>query len=296
MFLVVMSGRRVIQKLVNNCFFFGFSFVHSCLVGEFFHFTPLLVGSVVFSKIYIFSCFFGLFMDRDGGVGLIFLFGLLVCVVVFFVVYLLSPGVDDVVFVGNFSGVVFDVNLGCDGVGLVSYEVSNSSGVVRRGVMFDGVVERLGGVSGNSSVLLSGWSDVYYFNETSCFVSKNNSFCVVGLARKDFGYDFFLNGSGLGFVVGDGVVQSPLVCFGWDYRLNNLFLSGFDRVGVPGEFGRDVDACYRLGSLFNDSFFPVDFHRNSLFNDSASVLVVVEDFERDGFSNIGVRRGVFSVG
>ena len=97
---------------------------------------------------------------------------------------------------------------------VVDYQLSNSSNVLMSGRLFPGVVEEYTPLVPNNSVVnLSVWSDLYYFNVSSCNISMNFSHCRTNVFRKAVDYSIVFSNESLSFFGVDGLVQKPFVCF-----------------------------------------------------------------------------------
>jgi len=207
----------------------------------------------------------------------------LVVAVIFFV------NAPDVPVATNSSVNVSAVDVFLQSNGDVSYNVFFNGSRVSHGRMVFGKLEFVGQFFPFSVLNISGGSDSFYFNSSSCVVQNVSSICVLSLDRKASNYSVSLSDKGLSFVVPFGVVQSPTACFSWVYGVDNVLMD-FPSAPKPNSLKYVVDSCFLLPSIDSDYFFDVDYHYNSFISGAPrSVSVYVSDFEVDGFLNIGLR-------
>lgn len=231
---------------------------------------------------------------KRGNVGLILFVIFLLCAIVTFVVFAIFSDPEPVVPVNvsvNIS--YFDVLLSSNALSSVDYFVL-FNGSSRSGVLLPGVSDKVFSVPNGSTLVFSSWSDLYYFNSSECMILSNNSRCGVVLDRKALGYNVSFDGSNLYFFgVDGGVVQRPMVCFGWssavlDVRLNASF------VRVPSDLFRFFDVCYQLDSVIYNMSFPVRVFSNPVDSGVVSVDVLVRDSEVYDRKIIGDRFYVYT--
>jgi hypothetical protein len=233
-------------------------------------------------------------MNRRGGVGfLVFILLLVLLVVVVFVIIFLK-GVDEPEVVSvNVTGVLFNVSILSDADGRVDYVLRNESGVLLRGGLFPDVLEFYrGGVLNGSLVWLSASSDNFYWNEVVCNVSFENFPCNVSLKRKALGYSVVFNGSELVVDTNEvgAVLQNPIICISEKANVQNVILN-LDTVPVPSDLKKSYDFCYKVGQdIIGRRVFSVDVHKNEFYNVSDVLVVLVRDYEKSSFQNIGDRQ------
>ena len=163
-------------------------------------------------------------------------------------------------------------------------------GVLVKGLFFPDSLEFFrGGVLENSTVLLEGFSDSYYFNSTVCNVSSELFSCRLGLMEKASDFSVSFNDSVLIVNITDGTLQKPKMCFAWNYALSNILVN-LTASSIPVDLHWKYDSCFDFGrDLSNITFVPLTFHYNPFFNVSVNVSVLIRDFERPSYRNVGDR-------
>lgn len=163
-------------------------------------------------------------------------------------------------------------------------------GVLVKGLFFPDKLEFYrGGVLENSTVLLEGFSDVFYFNSTVCNVSYELYSCRLGLMRKASDYTVWFNDSVLIVNITDGTIQKPQICFAWNYPLSNILVN-LTPSSISADLHWKVDSCFDFGrDLSNLTVVPLTFHYNPFFNASVNVSVIVRDWEFPQYKNVGDR-------
>ena len=257
----------------------------------------LLHGS--FSSFHFFG---GVSVDKVGGLGFAIFLVLCLLAIVVVVLFVFLYGKPEVKKVDvNVSANVsfFNITVSSNALDKVSYELTNVSYVLVDGLLFPSLVEEFkGGVAENSSVFLSAWGDLYYFNKTECNVSKEMFGCVVNQKRKAARYTVNLSRSELVIDThGDGVVQSPVkVCFTERSNVANVLMD-LPSASKPLGFEKLVDFCYSIDSdISGVIYLPIDVHKNEFNNVTDLLKVLVFDFENTDYgSAIGVREAAVLV-
>lgn len=234
-------------------------------------------------------------MNRKGNFGVILLVVFLLLALVVFVVFQVYSKPEPVLVNSSYNFSYFNVFLSSNALSRVDYVV-DVNGSVSRAFLLPGTDDRLSGVRENSTVLLSVFSSEYYFNSSSCFIVSNNSKCRVFVDRKALEFVPVLRRDSLLFVNVSGVVQSPLVCFAFSNSVLDVRLSRGVLVDKPSDLSRFYDLCYRLDSVYSDSIFSITMYSNPVVSSVQNVSVLVRDFERVGFGNIGDRVAYYTVG
>jgi hypothetical protein len=232
--------------------------------------------------------------NNRGGVGIIIflLFIVLIIAVIFLVIFL--KGRDEVKPVDLNVSVVnktyFNVTLSSNAMSRISYILSNSSQVLVKGNMFASTEERFYNVEANTSIILEGFSSEYYYNKTTCNVTRNMFNCKVGLKRKSLDYVLNFTNTSLMIDPVDGVLQSPiLLCWSERENVANVVID-LPSVNVPVDKKKLVDFCYvipkDIGVVVN---YSIDIHFNPFYNSSEKKLlkVLVRDYEIYPYHNIG---------
>lgn len=146
-----------------------------------------------------------------------------------------------------------------------------------------------GGVPENSTVLLEGFSDLYYFNSTVCNISRELYPCVLSLNRKAVDYNLSASRSLLTINVTDGILQKPVICFAYNYALSNIVVN-LSSINVPQDCHWQYDFCFDVGHDLSGVYrVPLEFHYNEFYNVPVNVSVLVRDFEVAGYKPVGDR-------
>jgi hypothetical protein len=214
------------------------------------------------------------------------------------------------------SNITFDVRGGFDGSSCINVSnlyiqgyISNGSDSMGcplvgkwikgkefvRGLVFPDKVEFYRrGVVANSTVLLEGFSDSYYFNSTICNISRELYPCKLSLLKKAVDYSVYFNRSLLTINISDGSIQKPQICVAWNYCVSNVILN-LSSINLPVDLLKNwsYDECFNVShDLSNTTYFPVVIHRNEFVNCSYNISVLVRDFELKPYSPIGDRTAV----
>lgn len=229
----------------------------------------------------------GWLRSRRGELGVVLLFFVLFVLVlggVLLYIYSIPepvpvPVVSNVSLVGGFV----DSNALSD----VDFVLSNGSVVVLRGVFHPGVFEEFRGVPEGSVLSLSASGRDYYFNSSLCNISLGVH-CFVGLSRKASSYSLVVFDGFLAFRNVSGLVQFPLVCWAFGSGVSNVLMD-LPLVPVPSRYRDLWDVCFQSEDVFFDVDVPFVVHRNPFVDGDTVLSVFVSDFERDGYSGIGVR-------
>lgn len=145
------------------------------------------------------------------------------------------------------------------------------------------------GVIANSTVLLEGFSDDYYFNSTICNISRELFSCKLSLLKKANDYSLNLSKDLLTINVSDGSLQKPIICEKHNFCVWNV-LFNLSSINVPKDLHFFYDSCYNVShDLSNTTRFPVVVHGSEFFNCSYNISVLVRDLEVESHSNIGDR-------
>jgi hypothetical protein len=146
-----------------------------------------------------------------------------------------------------------------------------------------------GGVVANSTVLLEGFSDLYYFNSTICNISRELYPCKLSLLKK--ANDFSINFTKTSLIINasDGTLQKPIICFQHNYALSNI-VTNLSSIKVPDDLHWKYDLCYNVTrDLKGLNKFPISLHYNEFFNTSMNASVLVRDWELSPYKNLGDR-------
>lgn len=149
-----------------------------------------------------------------------------------------------------------------------------------------------GGVAENSTVLLEGFSDLYYYNSSICNVSRELFPCKVSLLEKAVDYSVNFDKNNLLINVSDGFVQKPIICVAYPFSVSNIYVGNLSSIPVPSDLHWRYDYCFNVSrDLSKFTSFKLDIHRQEFANFSVVLPVsfLVRDFELSGYKNIGDR-------
>jgi len=174
----------------------------------------------------------------------------------------------------------------------INYILENNTYVLVRGIMFPEIKENyVLGIENNTNVSLTGYSDEYYMNKTICTILREKQDCRVNLKPKALDYTITLTNT---FVIIDPknlTIQAPiLIC--WTERSNvaNVIMN-FSETPVPFELKKEIDFCYKVDKdIKNTTIFPIVVHKNEFNNIQDLLLVSIIDYEKNGYSNIGMKQ------
>lgn len=159
-----------------------------------------------------------------------------------------------------------------------------------KGLIFSDKLEYYrGGIVANSTVLLEGFSNSYYFNSTICNVSKELYPCKLTLLKKANGYSINLSKTLLTINVSDGSIQKPIICYKYSYCSSNIIMNLTTiPIGNSSDLHWNWDLCYNVSrDLSTITRFPLSIHSNEFFNCSFNVSVLLRDYELSPYKNIG---------
>lgn len=148
-----------------------------------------------------------------------------------------------------------------------------------------------GGVPENSTVLLEGYSDYYYFNSTICNISRELFPCRLSLNRKAVDYSLNLNATSLVINITGGILQHPIICVAYPYLISNMFLRNLTETDIPKNLHWQYDSCYVSKDISNITILDIDIHRNpfSEYYISMPISVLCRDWEVEGYEPVGDR-------
>ena len=151
-----------------------------------------------------------------------------------------------------------------------------------------------GGVVANSTIILEGYSDFYYWNSTICNISRELYPCKLSLLKKANDYTLSLTKTLLMINVSDGILQKPVVCFAYNYALATIVIN-LSSTPIPSDLHWKYDFCFNVSrDLSTRTTFPISLHYNPFYNASMNVSVLVRDYEISSYHNIGDRISVLS--
>lgn len=230
-------------------------------------------------------------MAKGGVVVWVFLlFVLLAVAVIMLVIFLHGKSEPELVLL-NVSGNVsyFNITVSSNALSSVDYVLYNDSALLVSGVLFPNFFEEFHGVPENSSVNLSGWSGEYYFNSTSCNITRNKMDCRLGLKLKANDYLLSLSSSDVVVDAGNGSIQSPIICFDEETNVVNVLMD-LSYAPIPQEWVKQVDFCYSVGhDITGRMVFPIVVKKNPFRNETDVLKILVLDYEVTGHNAIGNR-------
>jgi hypothetical protein len=191
----------------------------------------------------------------------------------------------------NVTKTYFNITIQSNARLQIFYTLSNETEVLVKGILFPDRIENYDrGIEANTSVILEGYSDEYYYGKKICKVTKNDFVCRVDLVAKAVGYTVFLSNESVVIEPFNLTLQSPvLVCFTERANVANVRVN-LDLTATPDDLKSKVDFCYRIPfDVVNTTVVPIEIRRNPFVNDTDLLLVLVRDFERVGFKNVGDR-------
>ena len=237
----------------------------------------------------------GLLLMRSsrGQVGIVIfiLVVVLVIAIILLIIYLNgrdepSPRVEN----SSLNKTFFNITVGTNAKLLVNYQLANDTTVLLKGLLFANTQEDYKvGVEANTTVKLSAWSGDYYWNQTTCNISKNNFPCRVGLKLKALDFTVVLTNSSLVIDPLNRTIQAPvLVCFRETAHFANVILSLPLQTRVPPDLKATFDFCYLVErDITRRVSYPIDIHYNPFVPEPSSLSVLVRDSEQTGFARIG---------
>ena len=228
-----------------------------------------------------------LFDDKKGALWSIFLLlAVIVIIVVGSVLYITSRPAPALANISqNIS--YFTVYIGSNAVSKVSYRLVTNETLIT-GQLFPNAIEEYSHVAANSYMNLSAWSPEYYFNQTTCNITQNQSKCIVGMDLKAKDFVVLLSNTTVAVSNVSGLVQNPLICWSWKENIVNVLME-LPSVKVPNGYIAILDACFQSPNIRYNTGYSYSIHFNPSFKSLDYLTAYVIDSEVIGHDPIGFR-------